>query len=98
VFWPQSYAVIIVSEPFFPDARFHQDHIRVVPPYQTELLSGARGVDIPSDEREAMNLLWEQLPMLTSIFRFRDFEHFGERGEHRERDLDERRPYNRGTS
>ena len=25
-----------------------------------------------------MHLLWEQLPMLTKIFRFRDFEPFGE--------------------
>lgn len=86
-FWPQSYAVIIVGEPFLPEARFHQDYIRVIPPGETALLAGPRGIDIPTDERGAMNLLWEQLPMLTSIFRFRDFEHFGEEKEHRGRDF-----------
>ena len=48
----------------------------IIPPDETELLiSGPRGVDIPADERETMRLLWEQLPMLTKIFRFRDFEY-----------------------
>lgn len=32
-----------------------------------------------------MELLWEQLPMLTSIFRLRDFECFGEEREDRGR-------------
>ena len=86
-FWPESYAVIIVGEPFLPDARFHQDYIRVIPPNQTEILKGVWGVGIPSDEHEAMRLLWKQLPMLTAIFRFRDFEHFGEQGKHRGRDF-----------
>ena len=83
LFWPQSYAVIVVGEPLLPNARFHQDYIRVIPPDQTELLMGLRGIDIPADERDAMHLLWEQLPMLTTIFRFRDFEHFGEEGAQR---------------
>jgi hypothetical protein len=82
-----AYAVIVVGEPFLPDARFHQDYIRVIPPDQTELLMGPRGIDIPTDEREAMHLLWEQLPMLGKIFKFRDFEHFGEEGTHRGRDF-----------
>ncbi|HEY3455928.1 MAG TPA: hypothetical protein VGK64_15080 [Bryobacteraceae bacterium] len=30
-----------------------------------------------------MNRLWEQLPMLTSMFHFRDFEHFGHEGKNR---------------
>lgn len=85
--WPQSYAVVIVGEPFWPEARFHQDYIRVIPPGQTQLLRGPTGVDIPSDKRGAMNLLWDQLPMLTSMFRFRDFEHFGEQRDPRGRDF-----------
>jgi hypothetical protein len=86
-FWPQSYAVIIVGEPFLPGDGYHQDHIRVIPPNQIELLRGPRGIDIPTDERDAMHLLWAQLPTLSTIFRFRDFEHFGEEGKHRERDF-----------
>lgn len=31
--------------------------------------------------------LWNQLPMLTSLFRFRDFDHFGEQGGVRGRDF-----------
>ena len=85
--WPESYAVIIVAEPFIPGARFHQDYIRVIPPHETEVLKGPRGVNIPSDEREAMHLLWEQLPMLTKIFRFRDFDYFSEQGEQRGHDF-----------
>jgi hypothetical protein len=82
-FWSESYAVIIMGKPFLPDARFHQDYIRVIPPDGTELLKGPRGVNIPANEHDAMHLLWEQLPMLTKIFRFRDFEHFGEEKEQR---------------
>jgi hypothetical protein len=82
-FWPQSSAVIILGQPFLPEARFHQDFIRVIPPNETEILKEPRGIDFPGDEFGAMNLLWEQLPMLTSIFRFRDFEHFGEQGKDR---------------
>lgn len=83
VHWPQSYAVIVVGRPFLPDARFHQDYIRVIPPGEVELLRGPRGIDIPSDERSAMELVWAKLPMLTSIFKFRDFEPFGDsRDEH----------------
>jgi hypothetical protein len=87
LFWPQSYAVIIISEPFLPDSRFHQDYIRVISPGETELLKARRGVDVPEDERDAMHLVWQQLPMLTKLFRFRDFEYFGEQGKHRGRDF-----------
>ncbi len=86
-FWPESSAIIMLGNPFLPEARFHQDFIRVIPPRQTEILIGPRGVNIPTDELSAMNLLWDQLPMLTSIFHFRDFEYFGEQGKHRARDF-----------
>lgn len=85
-FWPESSAVIMLGQPFFPDARFHQDFIRVIPPGETEILFGPRGINLPADEIGLMNRLWEQLPMLTSIFHFRDFEHFGHEG--KERGLD----------
>ena len=85
--WPQSYAVLLVGEPFYPDARFHQDYIRVIPPDQTDYLLGPRGIDIPPDEHGAMHLLWDQLPMLTKIFRFRDFELFGEQRDDHGRDF-----------
>jgi hypothetical protein len=34
-----------------------------------------------------MHLLWEQLPMITKIFRFRDFELFGEQRDDHGRDF-----------
>ena len=36
--WPQAYAVIMLTEPVYPDGRFHQDYIRVVPLAVTEKL------------------------------------------------------------
>jgi hypothetical protein len=69
-FWPQSTAVIIIGQPFLEDARFHQDYARVIPPGETGLLKGPRGIDIPSDEGGAMELLWHQLPMLTNFSSF----------------------------
>jgi hypothetical protein len=58
-YWPQSYAVIIVRDPFMPGAKYHQDYIRVIPPDETELLiSGPRGIDIPGNDRDSMGLLW----------------------------------------
>lgn len=84
-FWPQSYAVVMIGEPFFPEARFHQDYLRVIPPNETARLLGPQGIDIPEDERGQMHLLWEQLPTLSSIFRFSDFEVFGEQRDQRGR-------------
>ena len=77
----------MLGEPFFPGARFHQDVIRVIPPGEIEILLGPRGIDIPTDELGSMNLLWEQLPMLTSIFHFRDFDYFGDQGKDRGQDF-----------
>ena len=77
----------MLGEPFIPHARFHQDYIRVIPPDGVDRLRGPFGVEIPSNERDSMQLLWEQLPMLTTIFRFRDFEPFGERRGDRGRDF-----------
>jgi hypothetical protein len=76
-FWPESYAVILRGQAPDP-ARFHQDCIRVIPPDQTWLLQGPLGIDIPVDECQAMDLLWKQLPMLNTVFRFRDFEPYGD--------------------
>lgn len=82
-FWPQSSTVIILGQPFSSEDRFHQDYIRVIPADGIDLLKGPRGFDIPTDERGAMDLLWRQLPTLTSLFHFRDFKVFGEEGERR---------------
>jgi hypothetical protein len=81
--WPESHAVIIIGEPFESNSRFSQDYIRVIPPNETELLKGPRGVNIPTDERGAMALLWEQLPKLSKIVESSDFKYFGEENQHR---------------
>ena len=76
-YWPESWAVIIIGEPFPPNARFHQDYIRIIPPNATELLKGPGGNNIPTDEHDAMELLWEQLSNLSKILQPGDFRHFG---------------------
>jgi hypothetical protein len=79
-YWPDSTAVIIIGQPFMEEARFHQDYIRVIPAGETHIL-------LPGGiESEAM-VVWERLPMLTSIFRFRDFECFGDQGKQRGREF-----------
>ncbi len=77
----------MLGVPFLPDARFHQDFIRVIPAGKTSILFGPRGVDLPNDELGSMNRLWEQLPMLTNVFHLRDFEHFGDQGKDRGQDF-----------
>jgi len=86
-FWPESFMVIIRGQAIWSDARFHQDYIRVVPPEETWRLEGPRGTDIPDEEDAAADLMWQQLPMLTSLFHFRDFDSFGEQKEDRGRDF-----------
>jgi len=76
-YWPESWAVIVRGQAPDP-ARFHQDYFRVIPPEQTWLLQSPRGIDIPTDECQAMELWWEQLPWLNTVFRFRDFERYGD--------------------
>lgn len=31
-YWPQAHVVIVLGEPFQPEAKFHQDYIRVIIP------------------------------------------------------------------
>jgi hypothetical protein len=59
-FWPESYAVIMISEPSDKPARFHQDYIRVLPPGQTAML-----VDQSCDPCRR----WWRLPPLHRVFR-----------------------------
>jgi len=59
-FWPQAYAVLMISEPLGKPARFHQDYIRVLPPHQT-----GRLIDDRLDLRER----WRSMPGLQMIFR-----------------------------
>jgi hypothetical protein len=76
-FWPDSYAVILIGEPFPPNTRFHQDFIRVIPPNRAECLRGPSGIDTPSDDPDAMRQIWDQLPKLGTIFHYSDFDLFG---------------------
>ena len=57
--WPQSYAVIMIAEPLVAGKEFHQDHIRVLKPDETDMLI---------DERLPLNDRWEKLQHLQRVF------------------------------
>jgi hypothetical protein len=57
--WPQSYAVIMISEPFVSEGKFHQDYIRVLRPGEMHKLTGAQ---LTPAER------WEGLSHLQRVF------------------------------
>jgi hypothetical protein len=59
-YWPESYAVLMIAEPFIAKARFHQDYIRVLPPRHT-----CRLVDDKLEPRQR----WARLPHLHSVFK-----------------------------
>lgn len=59
-YWPESYAVLMISEPFVANGHFHQDFIRVLPPGATRLL-----VHEHLDPKRR----WQNLPPLQHVFR-----------------------------
>jgi hypothetical protein len=59
-YWPDSYAILLIAQPFAVDARFHQDYIRVLPPGHTGKLI---------DETLAPQERWKRLPHLPSVFK-----------------------------
>jgi hypothetical protein len=59
-YWPESYAVLMISEPFRADAHFHQDYIRVLPPDATCQL-----IDKGLDPKQR----WQRMPHLQNVFR-----------------------------
>jgi len=58
-YWPDSYAVLTISEPFMARARFHQDFIRVLAPHATRRLI---------DERLDLRQRWQSLRPLEQVF------------------------------
>jgi hypothetical protein len=59
-YWPESYAVIMVAEPFVVGGRFHQDYIRAVKPHRADMLiNGSLSVQ----QR------WESLPQIYHVFK-----------------------------
>jgi hypothetical protein len=58
--WPESYAVVMIAEPFVVGGRFHQDYIRIVRPQQTDMLVSG---NLTPQQR------WESLPQLYHVFR-----------------------------
>jgi hypothetical protein len=85
--WSESHAVVMIAEPFVEDGRFHQDYIRVIPAGEENALRFPAPVRRQSEDQVA-ETVWNQLPMLTRLFKFRDFEVFGEeRGHQRGQDF-----------
>jgi hypothetical protein len=59
-YWPTSYAVLMIGEPFIKGGRFHQDYIRVVGPDHTESLV---------DGRWTAESRWSSLWTIEGVFR-----------------------------
>jgi hypothetical protein len=58
--WPEAYAVLMISEPFRVDGKFHQDYIRVLPPHETARLT---------DGSLSPKQRWQRLPRLQGAFK-----------------------------
>jgi hypothetical protein len=57
-YWPTTYTVLMISEPFHRNGTFHEDYMRVIPPEKLYLLSG--------DYAPAQ--IWGQLLSLPTVF------------------------------
>lgn len=68
-YWPASYAVIIISEPFVDGGRFHQDYIRVVEPDKTDKLLWRPPSPDKRSERDRMQAVWDSLPTILKLFK-----------------------------
>lgn len=66
--WRDSYAVIMVAKSWSDDNKFHQDYIRVIPPYETEKLIDIEWIRQPNPARN-YECIWKSLPKLNDVFR-----------------------------
>lgn len=66
--WPEAWALIMVAEPFFVGARFHQDFIRLIGPDDLHRLAEAPPTIRGETEKQRMSRVWDRLPMLTKLF------------------------------
>ena len=67
--WPESWAVIFISEATFPDMRFHQDYMRAVPPGKEDLLLGFEVFkQHASQSFVPMRTTWNSLPTILNPF------------------------------
>ena len=89
--WPASHAVLVISEADYPALNLHQDYMRVIPAGQTDLLAPATWDNIDhagyTSDWEDQWIHWSRLPMLTHLFKFRDFDAFGSESGERGRDF-----------
>jgi hypothetical protein len=81
-YWQESYAILMIGEPFVEGGGFHQDFIRVIPPGQTDLLTGPLSIEeYLSAHPECKGYepfrhlkggraeaVWNNLPMMTCLF------------------------------
>lgn len=67
-YWPEAWALVMIAEPFFERARFHQDYVRLLGPGDLETLLPTLPSNEPEDERHRMSRVWDGLPMLTKLF------------------------------
>lgn len=68
-FWPESFAVIAIGDPFHPEHAFHQDFMRVIAPTKERVLAEDWSGRYPGfDAREVMATMWDSLPTLQTVF------------------------------
>lgn len=68
--WPESWAVIFISEAKAPDMRFHQDYMRAVPPRKEDLLLGFENLNKQPTwlTLNPLHDTWESLPTILKPF------------------------------
>lgn len=67
-YWPEAWALLLIAEPFFDGARFHQDYIRLLGPDDLgQLVDPVISASTETEQKRAQRR-WEGLPMLTKLF------------------------------
>lgn len=68
-YWPDSYAVVMIGNPFVKGGRFHQDYIRLIMPDETDKLLWTPSSFEGETERKRMHCVWDSLWTLAKLFK-----------------------------
>lgn len=73
VFWPDSYAVILIATSSAPGNHFHQDYIRIIPPQKTDLICPSAFQSAETHlsswmQETSYAYVWNHLPTLNNTF------------------------------
>jgi len=86
-YWPESYTVIMIAEPFVEGGRFHQDYIRLIKPGELERLSWRPPNLTDLSEHDGAERVWRQLPTIASLLKAEHFNRNTEEGQRKSWDF-----------